>query len=120
MTMTLARTLASAQADTALDLLECRRYFRNSTDHQRDLMTIISQIEAVDDHARKNRYHDPPAPSIDEGWSGFIAERPAIARLMDEAADPGRTWHHLLIYDPSRLSREPAHRLWYFEPYFRK
>jgi site-specific DNA recombinase len=94
-----------------------KKYGRNSSDEQHRMATILSQIEAVDDWDRANG--GDPRPEdwyIDEGWSGFTLERPELDRLRDDAANPARDWDELIIYDTSRFSRDPIHRLAVLEP----
>jgi site-specific DNA recombinase len=94
-----------------------KKYGRNSSDEQHKMATMNSQVAAVDEWDRA--HGGDPHPDdwyIDEGWSGFSMERPALDRLRDDAADPGRTWNELVVYDTSRLSREPGHRLYILEP----
>jgi site-specific DNA recombinase len=97
-----------------------KKYGRNSTDEQHKAATIHSQVQAVDDW---DRQHDGnPQPDdwyIDEGWSGFTLERPELDRLRDDARAPNRDWDELVIYDTSRLSREPFHRLHILQPELR-
>lgn len=94
-----------------------KKYGRNSSDEQDKMGTIDSQIAAVDDWDRA-RGGDPQPDDwyVDEGWSGFALERPALDMLRDDAARSDRDWHELVIYDTSRLSREPGHRLYILEP----
>ena len=98
-----------------------KKYGRNSSDEQHKMATIKSQVAAVDEWDRA--HGGDPQPEdwyIDEGWSGFTMERPGLDRLRDEAHDPARDWNEVVIYDTSRLSREPGHRLYILELEFKE
>jgi site-specific DNA recombinase len=98
-----------------------KKYGRVSSDEQNKMATIESQVATVDDWDRA--HGGDPQPDdwyIDNGWSGFSMERPALDRLRDEARRPGRDWHEVVIFDASRLSREPGHRLYILEPELRE
>jgi DNA invertase Pin-like site-specific DNA recombinase len=102
-------------------LLDRRYYGRNSSDEQHKKATIDSQVNAVNHWSRSNGGNpDPDHWYIDEGWSGFTMHRPALARLRRDIKKPGRDWHELVIYDTSRLSRDPIHRLGILEPELKK
>jgi site-specific DNA recombinase len=98
-----------------------KKYGRNSSDEQMRMATIKSQVEAVEkwdsEHGGEPREDDW---YIDEGWSGFLLARPALDRLRRDMRDPARDWDELLIYDTSRLSRDPLHRLAILEPEAKK
>jgi site-specific DNA recombinase len=94
-----------------------KKYGRNSSDEQMRMATIQSQVGAVEkwdrEHGGTPREEDW---YIDEGWSGFVLARPSLDRLRRDMRDPERDWDELLIYDTSRLSRDPLHRLAILEP----
>ncbi|MDO9575793.1 MAG: recombinase family protein [bacterium] len=78
-------------------------YARVSTEQQEKDNTIRSQLEQLEEFARKNRY-DVVETYIDEGWSGEVLARPGLDRLRDDA-NKG-IFETVLITCPDRLARK--------------
>lgn len=77
-------------------------YARVSTERQQKEQTIDSQIEQLEQYAKKKytivkRY-------IDEGWSGSLLARPALDQLRDDCTK--KEFEAVLISCPDRLARK--------------
>ena len=80
--------------------------------------TIGSQIQALREHAARNRF-DVPEEWIfqDEGYSGATLIRPALERLRDLIA--GGYVDVVLVYSPDRLARKFAYQALLIEEFIR-
>jgi site-specific DNA recombinase len=85
-------------------------YARVSSDAQRDAHTIDSQLEALSAFARQQGWPvEERHVYVDDGYSGYHFERPALDRLRDAARDG--LLDLLLIHDPDRLARRYAYQV---------
>lgn len=78
-------------------------YARVSTERQQKEQTIGSQIEQLEQYAKKNKYIITKR-YIDEGWSGGLLARPALDQLRDDCAK--KEFEAVLISCPDRLARK--------------
>jgi len=78
-------------------------YARVSTERQEKEQTIDSQIEQLEEYAKKNK-HIIVQKYIDEGWSGELLARPALDELRDDCSK--NLFEAILITCPDRLSRK--------------
>jgi site-specific DNA recombinase len=75
---------------------------------QQKQRTILSQVEALRQHARQQRYTVVEEfVCLDEGMSGATLARPALDRLRD-GAEAGR-FEAIVVHSPDRLSRKYAY-----------
>jgi len=82
-------------------------YARVSTSKQEEEQTIKTQINTLDEFAKKNDY-TIVREYIDDGWSGDILARPALDQLRQDAKE--KKWEAILIYDPDRLARRYSYQ----------
>ena len=78
-------------------------YARVSTERQQKEQTIDSQIEQLEQYAKKKKYTIVKR-YIDEGWSGGLLARPALDQLRDDCAK--KEFKAVLISCPDRLTRK--------------
>ena len=78
-------------------------YARVSTERQQKEQTIDSQIEQLEQYAKKNKYIITKR-YVDEGWSGGVLARPALDQLRDDCAK--KEFEAILISCPDRLARK--------------
>ena len=105
------KTTTSTHPQTAL-------YARVSSDRQKEEGTIESQIEALQDEARKSHLQIPEEWIFrDEGYSGANLERPALEALRDLVHE-GQV-ETILVYAPDRLARKYALQVLLLEEFAR-
>ncbi len=93
-------------------------YARVSSERQKTEHTILSQVEALTEHARNEGYAVPEEWIFqDEGYSGAMLLRPGLERLRDLASE-GQI-ETLLIFSPDRLSRKYAYQVLLVEEFSR-
>ena len=78
-------------------------YARVSTERQQKEQTIGSQIDQLEQYAKKKKYTILKR-YIDEGWSGGLLARPALDQLRDDCAK--KEFEAVLISCPDRLARK--------------
>lgn len=78
-------------------------YARVSTQRQENEETIGTQILAVKKFAEENG-HIIVKEYLDDGWSGTLAQRPALDSLRLDAAKG--VWDGVMAYDPDRIARD--------------
>jgi len=78
-------------------------YARVSTERQQKEQIIDSQIEQLEQYAKKKK-HTIVKRYIDEGWSGGLLARPALDQLRDDCAK--KEFEAVLISCPDRLARK--------------
>ncbi len=78
-------------------------YARVSTERQQKEQTINSQIEQLEQYAKKKKYTIVKR-YIDDGWSGGLLARPALDQLRDDCAK--KEFEAVLISCPDRLARK--------------
>jgi site-specific DNA recombinase len=85
-------------------------YARVSSDRQKEMDTIGSQIMALIGYARQEGFTIPDEWIFqDEGYSGAILVRPGLERLRDLVYE-GQI-ESVLVYSPDRLSRKYAYQV---------
>ena len=93
-------------------------YARVSDDLQREKQTVESQLAEVRQFANEQTWPlDEQHIYIDDGYSGFYFERPALDRLRDAARDG--LVDLLLVHDPDRLARRYAYQVLLLEEFQR-
>lgn len=78
-------------------------YARVSTLRQENEETIGTQILAVKKFAQDNG-HTIVKEYLDDGWSGTLAQRPALDALRLDAGKG--VWQAVISYDPDRIARD--------------
>jgi len=79
-------------------------YCRVSTDNQKDEGTIGLQVDAVKEFAKAD--YDLIDTFTDEGVSGGLEDRPALAKLLDYIENPDNEIKAVIIYKLDRLARD--------------
>ncbi|HLH38341.1 MAG TPA: recombinase family protein [Bryobacteraceae bacterium] len=95
--------------------LRCAIYARYSSDQQNPV-SIADQVRVCREYAASLCWNvSNDAVYTDEAISGASADRPALARLLDQALDSSRPFDVVLIDDTSRLSRRLVDAVSIFE-----
>ena len=85
-------------------------YARVSSEQQATAHTIESQIIALSERARADRFPVPPERQfIDDGYSGATLVRPAMDKLRDLVAIGGLD--RIYVHSPDRLARNYAYQV---------
>ena len=78
-------------------------YLRRSTNRQEH--SIEDQRTAILSYAQAHAY-EIVRTYVDDSISGTITDdRKAFQQMMFDAREPGRAWHHVLVYDVKRFGR---------------
>jgi site-specific DNA recombinase len=82
-------------------------YARVSSSNQENEGTIETQLSAIHEFAKKNKYIII-REYLDNGWSGDNIIRPELDKLRVDAKK--KQWQAVLIYDPDRLARRYSYQ----------
>jgi site-specific DNA recombinase len=92
------------------DLTRVSLYARVSSEQQADEMTIQSQLDLIQQRIAADGVQiEPELSFVDDGFSGFSMQRPALERLRDLTYSG--VIDRLYVYDPDRLARKYAYQV---------
>ena len=94
------------QTDKTTPPLKVIAYCRVSTDNQKEEGTIGLQVDAIKEYCQKNGFYLVDTYK-DEGVSGGLEDRPALASLFDFLeGDEGKGIEAVIVWKLDRLARD--------------
>jgi len=91
--------------DTSKDKLRVIAYCRVSTDNQKEEGTINLQVDAIREYCQ-NKGYDLIDTFKDEGVSGGLEDRPALATLFNYLEGAGKIVQAVVVWKLDRLARD--------------